>query len=69
MHEHNNIKILPIKNKTNNNKHVICQLFNMKLQKEEKSNSKQSSCKKSVLPQECCCEKYVKSKVAAKKWL
>jgi len=31
---------LPIKNKTNNNKHVICQLNNMQLQKEVKSNPK-----------------------------
>ena len=46
-----------IKNKTKNNKHVICQLYNMKLQKEVKSNPKQPSCKKSGWPQECCCEK------------
>jgi len=29
----------------------------MQLQKEVKSNPKQPSCKKSVWPQECCCEK------------
>ena len=32
--------MLPIKNKTNNNKHVIYQLYNMKLQLEVKSNPK-----------------------------
>jgi len=36
--------LLPIKNKINNNKHVICQLYNMQLQKEVKSNPKQPSC-------------------------
>jgi len=41
--------IVPM-NKTNNNKHVICQLYNMKLQKEVKSNPKQPSGKKSVRP-------------------
>jgi len=37
-------------NKTNNNEHVICKLYNMKLhaQKKVKSNPKQPSCKKSV---------------------
>ena len=30
--------IVPIKNNTNNNKHVIYQLYNMKLKKETKSN-------------------------------
>ena len=35
----------------NNNKHVICKLHSMQLQKEVKSNPKQSSCKKiSVRP-------------------
>ena len=29
MHVHNNIKILPIKNKPNNSKHVICQLYTL----------------------------------------
>jgi len=29
----------------------------MQLQKEVKSNPKQPSCKKSMRPQECCCEK------------
>ena len=60
MHVHNNIKTFytaTYKEKTNNNKHVICQLYNMKLQKEVKSNPEQPSCKKSVWPQECCCEK------------
>ena len=62
--------LLPIKNKTKNNKLVICQLHSMQLQKELKSNPKQPSCKKVCSPQECCCEKsYMKSKVAAKKWL
>jgi len=42
--------LLPIKNNTNNNKHVICQLYNMKLQKEAKSNPKLPNCKKSVQP-------------------
>jgi len=41
----------------------------MHLQKEVKSNPKQSSCKESVRPQKGHCEKDVKSKVAAKKWL
>ena len=36
------------------NKHVICKLCSMQLQKEVKSNS---SCKKVCGPQECCCEK------------
>jgi len=44
MHVHNNINslltLLPIKNKTNNSKHVICQIYNMQLQKEVKSNPK-----------------------------
>ena len=42
-------KVLPI-NKTNNNRHVICQLHSMQIQKEVKSNIKQPSCKKSVQP-------------------
>ena len=29
--------LLPIKNKTNSNKHVICQLYSMQLQKESKT--------------------------------
>ena len=36
MHVHNNIKtftVLPIKSKTNNNKHIICQLYNMNYKK------------------------------------
>ena len=32
--------MLPIKNKINNNKHVICQLYNTQLQKELKFNPK-----------------------------
>ena len=40
--------LLPRKNKTNSNKHVICQLY-MQLQK---SNTKQPSCKKVCDPQE-----------------
>jgi len=51
---------LPIKNKNMaiNNKHVICKLHSMQLQKEVKSNPKQPRSKKSVHPaQECCCEK------------
>ena len=57
MHANNTSKVctlLSIKNKTNNNKHVICQLHSIQLQK---SNPKQSSCKKVCGPQECCCEK------------
>ena len=60
IHVQNNIKTFytaTYKEKANNNKHVIYQLYNMKLQKEVKSNPKQASCKKSVRPQECCCEK------------
>ena len=58
MHVHNNITLLrTYKQKTNNNKYVICQLYNMKLQKEVKTNPKQPSCKKVCSPQECCCEK------------
>jgi len=34
------LKFLPIKNKNNNNKHIICQLHSMQLQKEVKSNPK-----------------------------
>ena len=40
MHVHNNSKILPIKNKTKSNKHVICQLYNIQLKNEVKSNPK-----------------------------
>ena len=60
--------LLPIKNKTNNNKHVIC---SMQLQKELKSNPKQSSCKQCVAPKNAVVKKDVKSigKVVAKKWL
>ena len=43
---HNETALLPIKNKTNNNKHVICQLLSTQLQKEVKANPKQPSCKK-----------------------
>ena len=67
MHVHNNIKSFhtaTYKEKTNNKKHVIFQLYNMKLQKEVKSYPKRPSCKKVCSPQECCCEKDVKSKVA-----
>jgi len=42
--------LLPIKNKTNNNKHLICQLDSMQLQKEVESDPEQASCKKSVRP-------------------
>ena len=42
---------------TNNNKHAICQLHSMQLQKEVESNPKQPSCKKVCGPQKCCCEK------------
>jgi len=62
--------LLPVKNKTNNNKHVICQLYNIQLQKEVKSNPKQPSCKKNfVAPNNAIAKKDVKSTVAAKKWL
>ena len=33
---------LPKENKTNNNKHAICQLYNMQLRTEVKSNPKQT---------------------------
>ena len=36
--------LLPIKYKINNNKHVICQLYNMQIQKEVESSP--ASCKK-----------------------
>jgi len=42
------------------------QHYSIQLQKEVKSNQKQPSCKKVCGPQECHCEKDVKSKVAAK---
>ena len=48
--------LLPIKNKTNNNKHVICQLYNMKIQKEVKSSLNSPAVKEVCGPQECCCE-------------
>ena len=48
------LKVLPIKNKTNNNKHVICLHHSMQLQKELKSNP---TIKKVCGLQECCCEK------------
>jgi len=41
----------------------------MHLQIEVKSHPKQPGCKKGVQPQKGHCEKDVKSKVAAKKWL
>jgi len=57
--------LLPINNKTNNNKHVICQLYNMKLPKEVKSNLKQPSCKK------MCgyCEKRCEIQGGGQEWL
>ena len=55
---------LPIKNKTNNNKHVFCQLYNMQLQK--KWNPAEKKC---VAPKNAVVKKDVKYKVAAKKWL
>ena len=63
------IKILhtvPIKSNTNNNKHVICQLHTMQLQKEVKSNPKQPSYKKMCGPKNTGVKKNVKSKIAAK---
>jgi len=65
MHAHNNIKILPIKNKTNNNKHVICQFYSIQLQK---WNLIQNSpgC---AAPKNAVVKKDVKSKVVAEKWL
>ena len=49
--------LLPVKIKTNNNKHVICQLHNLQLQKEGKSNPKQPSYnKKCVAPRMLLCE-------------
>jgi len=53
VHEYNNIISLhtaPMKNMRNKNKHVICQLYNIQLRKEVKSNPKQPSCKKSMWP-------------------
>jgi len=41
----------------------------MQLQKEVKCNPKQPSCKKVCGPKKAIVIKYVKSKVAAKKWL
>jgi len=41
---------------------AICQLHNMHLQKEVKSNQKQLSCKKMCSPQEDCCGKRCESK-------
>jgi len=61
--------LLPIKSKTNSNKHIICQLYNMQLQKGVKSNQKQPSCKKGAASKNAVVKKDVKSKVAAKKWL
>ena len=43
-------RLLPIKNKTNSNKHATCQLCSMQLQKEVRSNPKQPSCKKCAAP-------------------
>ena len=62
MHVHTVIQsgLLLIKNKTNNNKHVICQLYTI----EVKSNPKQCG-----PPKNAVVKKDVKSKVAAKKWL
>jgi len=61
---------LRIKNKKNNNKHVICQLYNLKLQRGVKSNPKTAQLyKKCVAPKNTVVKKDVKSKVAAKKWL
>ena len=61
--------LLPIKNKTNNNKHVVCQLHSMQLQKEVKSNPKQPSCKKCAAPKNAVVKKDAKCKIVAKKWL
>jgi len=62
--------LLPIEDKIKNNKHVIYQFHSMQLQKEVKSNPKKPSYKKSVWPPRMLLQKkYVKSKVAAKKWL
>jgi len=44
-------------------------IHSIKLQKEVKSNPTQSSCKKVCGPPKGQCEKDVKSKMAAKKWL
>ena len=59
--------LLPIKN---NNKHALCQLYNMQLQKEVKSNPKTVQLyKKCAAPKNAVLKNDVKSKVAAKKWL
>ena len=62
-HVPNTIEVLhtdaSVKNKTNNNKHLImetCQLHSMQLQK-VKSISKQLSCKEVCSFQEGCCER------------
>jgi len=41
----------------------------MQLQKEMKSNQNSPAVRKVCGSQECCCEKDVKTKVVAKKWL
>jgi len=59
MHVHNKIKTFhtaTYKERTNNNKHVICQLYSIKIQKQVESNPKQPSCKKGCGSLECCCE-------------
>jgi len=48
------ISTLPIKNKTNNKKHVICQLYSMQLQILIQNSPAVKMC---VAPKECCCEK------------
>jgi len=58
--------LLSLKHKTNNNKHVICQLHSMQLQKEVKSNP---AVKKYAALKDAVVKKDVKSKVVAKKWL
>ena len=54
--------LLPIKNKTNDNKHVICHLQSMQLQNMGNLFQNSPAVKKPS-------EKDVKSKVAGKKWL
>ena len=56
-------KLLLIKNKTNNNKHVICQSHSMQSPKEVKSSPKQPSCKKKcAAPKDAVLKKDVKSR-------
>jgi len=70
MHVPNNIKTIHTATYKEWDKHVIYRLYNIKVQKEVKSNPKQPSCKKSVQPPRMLLWKKIwNPKVAAKKWL